>query len=125
GKAGGGLPAVVAKREPLGLVVLATRGIRLKEQVGPRDFLVEVLGELRGAGLERGAHALALGVADLPEPGVLEGREQDDQAQERRGDDHHRHADWTRHEASLARGFGRKTGDRARFYVLNNLLARA
>ncbi len=89
-----GLPAIVASREPrreLGVIDARTeRRIGLEEQVGAGDLAVEVLRELGGAGRERRAPLCALGLADLPQPAVLQHRQQRDQSQQRDGHDRER-----------------------------------
>ena len=61
----------------------ADRRIGLEEQIGARDLAVEVLRELERACRERRAPLRALGLADLPEPAILQHRQQHDQAQQR------------------------------------------
>ena len=50
--------------------------VELQAQEGPRDLAVEVPRELLGAVLGRRPQAGLVGLADLAEPAILEGREQ-------------------------------------------------
>ena len=54
----------------------------VKRQVHPRELAVELLCELRRARAQARAHAFALGVADLPEPAVLQRRDDCEHDQE-------------------------------------------
>jgi hypothetical protein len=61
--------------------------LALEQQVGARQLAIEVLCELRCVVGEPHATLIAVGVADLPHPAVLEHREHDEQPEEGSRDD--------------------------------------
>jgi hypothetical protein len=84
------LPPVVPRGHLPRHAVVARRGPDLEEQVRAIELAIEVFGEAGRAGLQRRAHAVALGVADLPEPAVLQPGEQHDEAEQPSGQHEHR-----------------------------------
>jgi hypothetical protein len=119
----GALPAVESRRDVRRGIRSVLNGLDLEQEVGPRQLAVEIARESRRTRVERRLHAIALGVADPPEPLVLERREQHDEPEQRGGDHEHRESESTTHGPSLARGLRHLRRRPSRFYVLNNLFA--
>src|SRR5262249_27528663 len=90
--------------------------VDVERDVGARQLAIELLRELGGAGAQAVAQAIALGVAHLAEPPVLQRAEHAEQRQQRRGD--HQLPDRLPHNLTL-REFLWKT---ARFTFLTNRL---
>ena len=102
-------------------------GSSCRREHGLADLAVEVLGELRGGGLQRARAALAIGVGDLIEPRILQPGERRQQHQHGRGEQ--RDARNTRRgdsitEASLACEKWPKIGQKPLFTSLTTSLPR-
>ena len=82
------LPARVGVGEGAGRGVGRCAERHLERGPRARDLAVERLGEVRHARLQRGAHPVALGLADVAEPAVLQRAEhgEKDQEGDRRGE---------------------------------------
>jgi hypothetical protein len=73
---------VCERRRRIGIEAIA---VDVKGDVGARQLGIEFLRELRGARTQRGAHPIALRLADFAEPAVLEGGERGEEHEQKDG----------------------------------------
>ena len=101
-------PALVPCVESRGQILVLGRRFQLECDVGARQLPVELLRECGGMRAEIGRHALALRIADLAQPAVLQRREHRDQAEQSGRHDEQRQPETGPHRPSLAPRAGRK-----------------
>ncbi len=119
------VPAIVSIRKPCGRILIRAWHVGLKEQIRSRQLAIEILCKLRRAKAESRAQTITRRFADPPQPDVLQRGEQQDEGQQCHREDHQRRPETHPHAASLARDPTALLCAHIRFYVLNNLFARA